>query len=95
MKKLYLGLFLSFSLLSNAQISHYWYLKVDDGEKFESVMKDYFLKVAQHAVDNGETFTGWSVWRKTGEQKLTNTTILLLLVAKALRTLHRLGIGIQ
>ena len=64
MKKLLFGLFLSISLLSQAQINHYWYIKVDDSEKFELVMKDYFLKVAQHAVDNGSTFTGWSVWRK-------------------------------
>ncbi len=44
MKKLLFGLFLSISLLSQAQINHYWYIKVDDSEKFELVMKDYFLK---------------------------------------------------
>jgi|TARA_B100001059_G_scaffold53500_1_gene47655 hypothetical protein len=64
MKKTLLILFLSVSFLTQAQINHYWYLEVEDGERFESVMKDYFLKVAQHAVDNGKTFTGWSVWRK-------------------------------
>ena len=31
-------------------------------------MKGYFLKVAKHAVDNGKTFTGNSVWRKIGGQ---------------------------
>ena len=64
MKKIILTHFLLFSFFTQAQINHLWYLKVEDGEKFESVMKGYFLKVAQHAVDNGKTFTGWSVWRK-------------------------------
>ena len=87
MKKLYLGLFLSFSLLSNAQISHYWYLKVDDGEKFESVMKDYFLKVAQHAVDNGETFTGWSVWRKNWRTETHKYNYIIAVSCKSIEDL--------
>ncbi len=63
MKKLFFGFLVCFSILAQAQINHYFYLKVEDGEKFESTLKEYWLKVAQHATDNGG-MQGWSVWKK-------------------------------
>jgi len=80
-------LFLSISFLSQAQINHLFYLKVEDGDKFELVMKDYFLKVAQHSVDNGETFTGWSVWRKNWRTETHKYNYIVLLNTKNLEDL--------
>ena len=87
MKNLFIGLLLSFSFISQAQINHYWYVKVDDGEKFESVMKDYFLKVAQHAVDNGNTFTGWSVWRKNWRTETHKYNYIIAVSSKSIENL--------
>jgi hypothetical protein len=68
MKKIILSVFLLTTLLVQAQINHYFYINVENEEKFEEVFQDYWLKVAQEAVDNGG-IQGWSVWKK---QRKTN-----------------------
>jgi hypothetical protein len=68
MKKIILSVFLLTTFLVQAQINHYFYINVENEEKFEEVFQDYWLKVAQKAVDNGG-IQGWSVWKK---QRKTN-----------------------
>jgi len=52
MKKIILSVFLLTTFLVQAQINHYFYINVENEEKFEEVFQDYWLKVAQKAVDN-------------------------------------------
>lgn len=50
-------------------------------------MKDYFLKVAQHSVDNGKTFTGWSVWRKNGSTDRHQYNYIIAVSCKSIEAL--------
>jgi len=71
MKKLFLLLLLSISFFAQAQINHYFYLNVEDEEKFEEVFQEYWLKVAQKTTDDGG-IQGWSVWKKQRKTKEYN-----------------------
>ena len=60
MKKLFFTIAFAIAISTQAQIHHYFYVDVEDEEKFEEVFEDYWLKVAQKAVDDGG-IEGWSV----------------------------------
>jgi hypothetical protein len=64
MKKLFFTIAFAIAISTQAQIQHYFYVDVENEEKFEEVFEDYWLKVAQKAVDDGG-IEGWSVWKKT------------------------------
>ena len=69
MKNFIIGAFLLCSIAMQAQINHYFYVNAEDEQKFEEVFENYWLKVAQKAVDDGG-IQGWSVWKK---QRKTNS----------------------
>jgi hypothetical protein len=75
MKKLFFTIAFAIAISTQAQIHHYFYVDVEDEEKFEEVFEDYWLKVAQKAVDDGG-IEGWSVWKK---QRKTNSYKYLVL----------------
>ena len=54
MKKLFFTIVFAITISSQAQIHHYFYVDVEDEQKFEEVFEDYWLKVAQKAVDDGD-----------------------------------------
>mgnify|MGYP003320014617 FL=1 len=75
MKKLFFTIVFATTISSQAQIHHYFYVDVKDDQKFEEVFEDYWLKVAQKAVDNGG-IQGWSVWKK--QRKTNNYKYIVL-----------------
>ena len=75
MKKLFFTIAFAIAISTQAQIHHYFYVDVEDEEKFEEVFEDYWLKVAQKAVDDGG-IEGWSVWKK--QRKTNNYKYLVL-----------------
>ena len=53
---------------------HYFYVDVEDDQKFEEVFEDYWLKVAQKAVDDG----GIQGWRFEKQRKTNNYKYIVL-----------------
>ena len=75
MKKLFFTVMFAITISTQAQIHHYFYVDVEDEQKFEEVFEDYWLKVAQKAVDDGG-IQGWSVWKK--QRKTNNYKYIVL-----------------
>ncbi len=78
MKKFFtlLLLLLFINVQSQWEINRLIYVDIEDEQAFEEVCTDYFLKVAQAAVDSGG-MAGWSVWKKIGETGNSNYVVAI------------------